>query len=509
MKNFFARHHKYKWSLLIDIVAIMLSIVIFTAAALPNLLHASAYFDEGYSAYLAQFDLLTIASYTALDVHPPLYYVALHIWQWFAGDQLTSLRVMSVVFGWIAIVFGYLLVRRWFGVRAAITAALLLALSPLLIRYGSTMRMYTMALSLVLAASYILLHAVTSKGKKWWIVYAVLVSAGMWTNYFTALAWITHAVWLRYEFGREKRVIRAWRWSIIGAIVLYIPWLPLLLFRFSEIQMNGFWIKPLSIDTLVSTVTQSLVFRPAENTTGWLAVAVIILVLTLTIAGRRIYRVIDKQKRPAFSLIAMLSFLPVILLAIASLPPLRSSYVYRYILVSAVASTLLIAIILAYSVFRRREKYSQALLYILAVIVFATGALQAVTQGNRNLDVNTQNKLGQAIAKVQKSGSTRPIVVRSPYSYYAARLYDSSKNPIYFIHTEQLSKVGSTKPLYDNPEKSITNFKGLNKVWLVGEDRSSVQFPAGDWQTVRVFVEYDDTSKKPIAFAREIERTTK
>lgn len=506
MKNLFARRHEFQWLPLIDWTVIIVAIILFTLATLPNVLQASAYFDEGYSAYLANQDLWTMVKYTALDVHPPLYYAVLHFWAQVFGGSPAELRLLSVVFGWIAIVFGFLIVRRSFGYRTAWLAALLMALSPLFIRYGASMRMYTMALAIGLAATYVLLIAMTSK-KRWpWVIYAILVALGMWTNYFTALIWIAHFIWLVYEDRKKRTALKAWLLSIGAAVILYLPWLPALLYRAGEIQVSGFWIKPISIDTLVSTVTTSLVFRSSSNTTSWLAVGVIALVGTLIFVGWRTYQQIDKDKKPSFRLITALTAMPVILLAVASLPPLRPAYVYRYILFASVISSLLIAVIITYTRFRRHNMVKRFLLYALAIIIFASGAYRATVIGNRNLDTDSQNKLAQIINRVGKTEEVNHLVLRSPYSYYAASLYANDKLDIKYLYNDSLSKIGSTRPLFDHPEDGVKTIS-YNKFWFVGEDRNSVAPPKqGNWKVIQTFVEYDDINNKPSAYARQFER---
>jgi uncharacterized membrane protein len=508
MKNPFARHSKFRWPIVADISAILLAIVIFTAAALPNVLNASAYFDEGYSAYLAKFDIFTMSNYTALDVHPPLYYALLHVWQYFTGDSVAALRMLSIVLAWVAIVFAFLVVRRGFSRQAAWTGVLLMSLSPLFIRYGASMRMYTMALAIGLAATYVLMIAVANKKKRWpWITYGILVAAGMWTNYFMALVWLSHLAWLIYEFRDNKTIMSAWRWAIVGALVLYLPWLPWLIFRYGEIQVSGFWIKPISVDTLVSTVTMSFVFRNAAATVSWLAAGVLGLIAFLIIAGRNAYKTMDKSRHQSFRLIATMASLPVLFLALISLPPLRSSYVYRYVLFASVTASLLIAIIITYAKFKRRDAAKRAVLYALTFVVFITGAIQATIIGNRNLDTDSQNKLGQVMRDTQQYSHGIPVVVRSPYSYYAAALYETSQDPVYFIYSDSLKNIGSTKPLYDHPQMGVRNFDTFSKVWIVGEDRGSVVPPhTGKWNVVDHYVEYDDVNHKPAAFATLYER---
>lgn len=501
---FFARSENRKSVL--DWLVLVAGMALFTLLALPQSLMGSAYFDEGYSAYLAQFDPLTASAYTALDVHPPLYYITLHFWQWLVGDGVGALRFLSIVFAWVALLFGFLIVRRWFGQKAAWLTVVFMALSPLFIRYGGTMRMYTMALALAFSATYVLLRAVGSKDKKWWIAYAVLVAAGMWTNYFMALVWVTHALWFLYEHRKNSDVFKAWKGALIWALVLYLPWLPMLLFRYGEVQANGFWIKPLSLDTITSTITQSVLFRSATDTQAWYAIGLIIMLTLLSVMGRTVYKTFDKQTRSVFRLVLAMSFMPALLLAIGSLPPLRSSYVYRYIIVAAVSCALVLSIVIAHSIAKKQNNLMPKLLLILTMLLFTSGAVHAVQVGNRNLDTNRENRLAQVIDSVHKSDKPALVVLRSPYSYYVGRFYEAPGYDVNFFYDDSLEKIGSTKPLADHPEKSIKNFDDLDRVWLVGEDLRAVSQPQGNWIKREYLVEYDDVTGQVAAAAAYYER---
>lgn len=510
MKNVlqrFIRHRESTWLSLIDWIAVIVAIIIFTYLALPNLISASAYFDEGYSAYLASLDLFTMAKYTALDVHPPLYYALLHFWQMLVGDGVAELRLLSLFFGWIAILFGFLILRRSFGYRAAWLGTILMALSPLFIRYGGSMRMYTLALAIGLAATYVLMIAVTRK-KRWpWIIYAILVAAGMWTNYFTALIWLAHLTWLLVVYRKDRKTLRAWAISVIGSIVLYLPWLPALIYRAGEIQISGFWIKPVSLDTLVSTITMSFVFRSAEATTGWLMVLVIALVASLVVAGRGVFAAMKKQRRSDFLLLCAVAILPIVYLVIVSLPPFRPAYVFRYVIFASVCASLLIAVIVSYAKFRRHNAVKRFLLYSLTLFLFVAGSYHALVVGNRNLDTDSQNKLGQVMKDVHASDHKAPVVVRSPYSYYAASLYADKNYPMYFLYNPNLAGIGSVKPLYEEAEKSVKSSAVFDKLWLVGEDRGAISAPPlYNWKLVDYKIEYDDLKDKPVAFAYYYER---
>lgn len=508
MKPLFQKSSVLRRATIVDLFAIISACVVYLILVLPGISQFSTYFDEGYSAYLARFDVFTIAQYTALDVHPPLYYALLHLWQNIFGSGVVELRSLSLLFGWGVIIFTYLLLRRLFDQKTALLGVLLLAMSPLFVRYGSSMRMYTMALYFVMAATYVLQVAIKhKKNKKWWGIYALLVAAGMWTNYFTALAWVSHAVWLLYEHRKQGEIVASWRWSLFVAVLLYLPWLPMMLFRYGEIQANGFWIKPVSIDTIGSTITQSIVFHNASETKTWIAMGLAILVGTVCVYGRRVYRQISDEQKRSLRLMLIMSFLPILLLFIGSLPPLRSSYVYRYVLVSAVFATMLIAIIVRFSSFKKNSLFKYGALIVLTIGMFLYGSIEVTRTGGRNLDTNVQNKLGQVITNIQQSNKPATIILRSPYSYYASRLYSSSDFPIKFTYGRNLANVGSTRPLFDHPNEAINDFDSLDKLWLVGEDRSSVRKPGvGHWKEKDSRTEYDDITKKAVAFATYYER---
>jgi mannosyltransferase len=507
MKTFLAKLQALRFTPVIDVAAVLLAIGAFTAAVMPSLLSSSTYFDEGYSAYLAKFDVFTGAGYTALDVHPPLYYAVLHVWQSVVGGSIADLRMLSVMFGWVAIVMCYLLVRRWFGRQTAFLALLLLVISPLFIRYGTAIRMYTMALAIAFTATYVLLRALNSKDKRWWIGYSVLVAAGMWTNYFMALVWTTHLIWLLYEYRGQEHVMQGWRRAFKWAVILYLPWLPWLLIRYGEVQADGFWIKPISFDTLASSLTQSIVFRSAAETTSWLAIGVIVLLVGITYAGKSAYKELGEQRRSAFRLVLAMSTLPAVLLILGSLPPLRSSFVYRYVLVAAVSGAVLCAVIIMNAKFRRHDMLLRSLLGILTVLLTAYGTVHAIDIGNRNLDTGVQTKWGQVMADIYHTNRKATIVLRSPYDYFATSLYKQPGYEVKFLQSKSLANVGSTKPLYDHPEDGVVDFNGIDKVWIVGGTSSDVEAPReGKWTRKEYFMERDDMKNAVVAAAAYYER---
>ena len=77
------------------------------------------------------------------DVHPPLYFMLLHLWL-IGGEDITYLRLFSVLTGVLSIGGIYLLSRQLFEKRVDLISALILAISPLHIYYSQMVRNYSL-----------------------------------------------------------------------------------------------------------------------------------------------------------------------------------------------------------------------------------------------------------------------------------------------------------------------------------------------------------------------------
>src|SRR5512134_494727 len=114
------------------------------------------WWDEGYSVYFATESLSRLLWLTARDIHPPLYYALLHLWLGMSGGPSPENgRILSILFGGLALPLQYWLARAMFPARQLIAwiALLLLTFSPIHLYYSQEIRMYGLALTLGLAAS--------------------------------------------------------------------------------------------------------------------------------------------------------------------------------------------------------------------------------------------------------------------------------------------------------------------------------------------------------------------
>ena len=199
------------------------------ALRLPLLGDVPPRWDEGWSIAHAALDLGEILTLTAADVHPPLYYLVLSVWQRLVGVDLFAARYLSVLSSTTAIPLIYVAARAWSGsARAAVLAAWFMAWLPLGVYYGAVVRMYALAPSFVLLVAYGALRMGIGdrRSSRAPIAFTLGAAGAMLTLY--------HAVWALaaiaiYAFGRaivhrDRWAARNLAFSVGAAVLLFAPW---------------------------------------------------------------------------------------------------------------------------------------------------------------------------------------------------------------------------------------------------------------------------------------------
>jgi hypothetical protein len=459
-------------------------------------LQQSVWFDESYGAYLTRFSFGDIWSLTAADVHPPLYYFLLKIWSGIFGSTDFGMRFMSVMFGAIAIVFAWAWLKRRFGIKIAVFATLLMALSPMLIRYGQEMRMYTMAAAIIFSATFVLQLAIDTKKTRWWVIYGILVSLGMWTHYFTALIWLAHLAYLIYHYRTkifQKNIII----SYITAVALYIPWLPHFIYQSTSVQ-GGFWIPNPSFTTITDYFSNSFIYLSSDEITGWalvLMLAIATVFITLTIRA--------KEK---LTLLNFMAFLPPVLLILLSIPPFKPMFIDRYIIYSSVCMSIIAGVAIAlpnttrknikssasrFWQFVKKPVFHRTLIATLFIGASIFGISQVYIQGNFNKNTGGRSDAKALFVTVAALSSPgEPIISNSEWLYYDLAFYGTPENPVFFIHELVTYEWGSHDPLRLHEYGKITDLDAFlenhKTVWFVGNlpNKGSIKFPRDTWHPI-------------------------
>jgi mannosyltransferase len=494
----------------LDLVILLAGVAVFVTIALFNVSNASFWFDEAFGIYLIQFNFIEVAQFTATDVHPPLYYWILKVWAMLFGTTELALRSLSILFGAGVVVTTFFLTRRMFGRLVAGVSLLFLTLSPMLIRYSDEARMYTLAALIVMLATYVLVKATETNQRRWFVLYGILVGLGMWTHYFTALAWIAHWVWraivskqttTKPKLFWKKLLTKNWIIAHVIAVGMFIPWVPLMISQFRTIQNSGFWIGPISPDSIVNYFSNVFYYLEHGQSQGWLAlllIGVLTIIVALTSKAYRSFKRADKQN---YLLIAALAFVPIILLVLASLPPLRPLFVERYLVPASIAFAVFAAVTLVVGS-RKWRPVLRAVPIVLVAGMMIFGITNVYRQGNYNKNSGIHiltRELVQDIASKSEPGV--PIVANSPWIFYEAVAYSSEDHPVYFIDANTEYIYGSLAMLKERDLHKITDIEAFEKehpvIWYIGVTGAD-DVPAYDesWQKIRTTALYDALSDK-------------
>ena len=434
---------------------------VFALLACLNLTTA-IWYDEAYSAYLVRGDFVQIWNMTSIDVHPPFYYFCLKVWSLIFGTSDVALRSMSVFFAAIGIILAYFLLKRWFGAKAAAWGTFGLSLAPLLMRYSQEMRMYGVVFAIVMGATLVLDIALKTKSKKAWLGYALLICLGMWTHYFTALAWLAHFAYIIYYFvknGLQKAVF----WAYPLAVGLFLPWIPFFLKQSDSVQ-QGFWIPPVSFTTPMSFVTESLIFHDAAATTNWLVILVIAAVVAVTYLLVKSWRKMEKTERENSGFLATVILLPPLILMLLSMEPFQPTYMTRY--VTYAASLLWVVIGLAIYWAKRNGLKTAAI--VTAALVLACAAVGITTVDMRE---EPGDKDARAVMAVITKDAAPVLVHVDSMHYYDLLFYETEQNPTYAIDVN--FEWGSLEPMREYKMNHLEDVDGFvaqhDNFWIILE----------------------------------------
>ena len=213
----------------------------------------AVWFDEAYSLALAQHPIPEIVRIGAADVHPVLYYLALHCAQLLLGPDVIASRMLSVAGVGVLSLLGFTHVRRDLGEGCGLAFSILAFLVPWSAFVGSQIRMYSwLAVTVMVVAIYgwRIVEGIASGlvrvPLQWWALMAAASVASAYLHYYGAItsfvvqAMVLVAI-LRSKGGGRRKALALWSAFAAAAVLLYSPWV-LVAIGQAETVRQGFWI---------------------------------------------------------------------------------------------------------------------------------------------------------------------------------------------------------------------------------------------------------------------------
>ncbi|WDU62124.1 glycosyltransferase family 39 protein [Pseudomonas poae] len=394
--------------------------------------------DEGSSLLLSEYAAADLWFHAAHDVHPPLYFFMLRGWIELFGDGIWSIRGMSAIPGVVAVGLGIWLTRQLSTRRAAMLAGVLLALLPTAVRYSQEVRMYSLLGVWLVGATLALVYWVRRPERtRYLAVYVLVMSAGFYTHYFTALCVLVHWAWLAAQPRGQRLLARPAWWVANAAIVLlYLPWLPNLLdlvLHVEQLKVGGDigWEDPVGVFSLPSMIWQFVL--QDEGVGFWLPLFWLLPLLLTAIVV--VTAVLDRERyRPAL-LMALFFLLPLLLVyGVSFVSPV---FIERYLTVYALGLPILVA--MAIDRLPARLSLLGAALFVLFVGVELVGL-------KNNFTVNEQDQLNVPVEFVNRNYQEDDRIVLSDMMWYLSYVYYDQTDAQLQLYTPPKPDGTSTRP---------------------------------------------------------------
>ncbi|WLH30260.1 glycosyltransferase family 39 protein [Pseudomonas canadensis] len=407
-----------------------------------NLTSAAIWGDEGSSLLLSEYALGDLWFHAAHDVHPPLYFFLLRGWIELFGDSIWSIRGMSAIPGVVVVGLGIWLTRQLSTRRAAVLAGILLALLPTAVRYSQEVRMYSLLGVWLLGATLALVYWVRQPERtRYLAVYVVLMTAGFYTHYFTALCVLVHWAYLgmlSVTMPRDQRLIMRPAWWLANAtiVLLYLPWLPNLLDlvqHVEQLKVGGDigWEEPVSLFSLPSMVWQFVL--QDEGVGFWSPLFWLFPLLLVAVVVATAWRDRDRY-RPA-GLLALFFLLPLLLVyGVSFISPV---FIERYLTVYALG----LPILLAMAIDRLPSRFSLlgAALFVLFVGVELVGL-------KNNFTVDEHDQFNVPVEFVNRNYQEDDRIVLSDMMWYLSYVYYDQTDAQLQLYTPPKPDGTPTRP---------------------------------------------------------------
>ncbi len=438
-------------------IVLSAAVVVFTLAMVFSI-GQSIWFDEGYSILLAKSDWSELFALTAVDAHPPFYYVLLKIWGSIFGFSEFALRSLSGVLLSSALVVTLVLLRKLFSTKVALLALPFIVLAPFMIRYGYEVRMYSLALLIAVSATYAMV--VANETQKWWqwAMYAALVALGMYTLYMTVVVWLAHFIWLLVTSLRPKRYTfwkNPWIYAYVGAVALFLPYITTFVHQMLNSALPGIG-NAVTLTRLVDITTVLYTYTPEWKVSGLLSLFILAAVILVSIVGIRAAKFMSKAEKKYFGLIVAIVLISLGFYALTSLGP-KPIFVNRYLAHISVFIYALVGLTLAFGVVYRnklkgkKQRALPVIAYGAVVVLLGFGLATLQSTGNFVFE-RMQHAQTQQIRQDITCADDTTIVADDPYTYIDSVFYFDGCD-LQFFSKDEVARKGGYAPLNGSTQR--------------------------------------------------------
>lgn len=257
-------------------IFLLLYMVLLFLVNLVRIFDRTYWADEEYSILMVDRTWGQIATETASDVHPPLYYFLLKIVSHFLGHNGAAYHFTSLLAYSAILVLAYVVIRKTFGY---VTTTLFVTFCSVLynaIRYNVEIRMYSWASFFVLGTGLFYYFVLERNKYRDYIIMALFALGAAYTHYYAliSVSFFFVSMIIYSVVTRDKKRIKGMLMGCGIAIIGYLYWLTVLIDTFLHVSKD-WWM---SFYAKFSECVQFLFYGTNGSiyTKIWIAAAIIV-----------------------------------------------------------------------------------------------------------------------------------------------------------------------------------------------------------------------------------------
>lgn len=208
--------------------------------------------DEAFTMQLVDSNSIAgIIKGTAVDVHPPLYYLIVYFFVTLFGASVQVYKIVSVIPMILTMLLGIFYVKPWFGEKATVLFVLFLNAIPCVMEYGVQVRMYSWCIFFVSLAAFSAYGYYLFKGKKHLVLLTLSALCACYTHNFSMISAVFVYIFLGvFLLIQERKFPLRWLLSGVCVSILYLPWL-IVLYGQTNDRVGNYWISNIDKETIL------------------------------------------------------------------------------------------------------------------------------------------------------------------------------------------------------------------------------------------------------------------
>lgn len=455
-----------------------LSLILFLFILAYALFKPGINYDDYYTLGIIRLPLMDMISATAVNVHPPLYYIILKVFSkiFNPSDNLSLVlfgKVVSLIPIALILAISFTKIRKEFGLLTAGLFSFLIVSSFNVMVYSTVIRMYSWGLLFITVQLIYLYDIIHRKDTKIaWIIFTMASICSTYTHYFAAIASIIiYLVLFAYLLHSNRKELKKWIVSTIVSFVAYLPWIGILLSQVSTVSDN-YWIKPIGFETVISYI--DFIFSPSVGIIGRI-LEILLIALLITLVYLSLKNKKSSDDYVDFSLISISIIFLTMGAGVVLSFLIRPIFISRYILPCFGGLWLGVAILLAKCFDNRnRSKTSydfdtRNVFYFGILLILIVSAFSAMSFiGTTSSDYNETLAHYQLLDSINDG---RTVIFDHRLSYLRYSPYLDKDKCILDAHLKNIDKYSDddtvlfVKISFEKIEKSNYQFKKIFEIY--------------------------------------------